>query len=781
MIISERTIFVRRSTLLCLLLGCAIWPAAAHAQGNPFASCKNFVVEKQEMRSTSLVPGDDSAHEWRLIGRVKIVCDDLLLQAEEIRWRDDQPMIYASGDVHFEQRGARIDAENAEMNKQTRLGSFIQASGHLELLNEKPDRSLFGIQEPYILFWADRIDKIGSDKYLLTHGGFTSCRQPTPRWDMTSSKLTLVQNQRAILTNMVLRVKDVPVFYLPALYYPINHTNRATGLLMPTYGSSSFRGMSLSNAFFWAMGRSQDTTFYHDLYTRTGQGLGGEYRYVGDAGSAGNVRVYMLAEHDVLADDELTVLTPGHKSYDLRGNINQGLGRGMRLAGHINYFTDIQTQQTYQQSIADLSVRTRSYGASVNGGTGRYHFTSQFENTDVFYGLKASRVGGAPMAAFSIGEKAIGQSPVYLSGAFTGGYIVRQDDIDDPLTNRSLWRFDGGPRISVPVSRIPALTVTASAAWRYTYWTESLDPLSESLQQIASPMSRQILDLSTRAVGPVFSKIWRTPDGKYAEGFKHLVEPSVSIGWLSHFEDSARIVQLDGVDTIVSGTTTVNYGITNRLLAKRQGGVRDVVTVDLRQTFYTNALAARYDSQYTSSYAGLYTYIPPPSPFSPVQLSALARPTDTTNAQFRLEYDTKHMAVRSYSASGGIDQPAAEVTIGWSKRQVIPGLEGYSDPAAADHFLNISATIKDPDNGVGGTFSFNYDVLRGYFLQRRYRAFYNSQCCGVAFDYQTVDLTHFSLIAGGRNDRRMAISFTLAGIGTFSNPLGAFGGDSDSR
>ena len=123
----------------------------------------------------------------------------------------------------------------------------------------------------------------------------------------------------------------------------------------------------------------------------------------------------------------------------------------------------------------------------------------------------------------------------------------------------------------------------------------------------------------------------------------------------------------------------------------------------------------------------------------------------------------------------------AEITAGWSKREVIPGLEGFSDPANADHYLNLHATLKERDNQFGGTYAFNYDVLRGYFLQRRYRFFYNTQCCGMAFDYQTVDLTHFSGTSFNGNDRRMSISFTLAGIGTFSNPLGSFSGGSSTR
>ena len=63
------------------------------------------------------------------------------------------------------------------------------------------------------------------------------------------------------------------MFYVPAFYYPINKEGRSTGFLMPQYGSTTLKGFTLSNAFFWAIDRSQDATFYHDWSTKTGQGL----------------------------------------------------------------------------------------------------------------------------------------------------------------------------------------------------------------------------------------------------------------------------------------------------------------------------------------------------------------------------------------------------------------------------------------------------------------------------------------------------------------------------
>ena len=89
---------------------------------------------------------------------------------------------------------------------------------------------------------------------------------------MTASTVTLNLDNYALLRNSILSVKGVPVFYLPIMYYPIQEDGRATGLLIPTYGASTFRGQSLSNAFFWAINRSHDATLFHDWFTQTGQG-----------------------------------------------------------------------------------------------------------------------------------------------------------------------------------------------------------------------------------------------------------------------------------------------------------------------------------------------------------------------------------------------------------------------------------------------------------------------------------------------------------------------------
>ena len=56
-----------------------------------------------------------------------------------------------------------------------------------------------------------------------------------------------------------------------------------------------------------------------------------------------------------------------------------------------------------------------------------------------------------------------------------------------------------------------------------------------------------------------------------------------------------------------------------------------------------------------------------------------------------------------------------------------------------------------------------------------YVAFYNSQCCGLTVDYQTTNVAHLGRPELTKN-HKFSFSFSLAGIGSFANPLGSFGG-----
>jgi hypothetical protein len=145
-----------------------------------------------------------------------------------------------------------------------------------------------------------------------------------------------------------------------------------------------------------------------------------------------------------------------------------------------------------------------------------------------------------------------------------------------------------------------------------------------------------------------------------------------------------------------------------------------------------------------------------------------------------MSIDSDTRAVMSYSASAALSSELTEFRGGWSRKLFLPDVPGFDNPAGATHFLDAAVKLRTRSRRFSGEYGFNYDVKSGGFLNQRVVVGMNAQCCGVSVDYQTVALGHLAL-PGLQQDRRFGISFTLAGIGSFSNPMGAFGNNTGRR
>lgn len=706
-----------------------------------------------------------------LIRGVRVDCDQMQFFADHAEVFHGTGKVTARGNVLFVSGGNRISAQRMEFDTHARTGTFYDAYG-IATLGEREDRSLFGTQEPDAMFWGREVQKIGPRKYRIKSGGFTTCVQPTPRWEVSSGTLTLTLDDYALMTNSVFRIKGVPVMYLPVFYYPIQEDDRATGFTLPTYGSSDVQGQTLRNAFFWAIGRSHDATFFHDWFSKTGMGYGGEYRYELGGGSQGQSQIYLINEKEITFTSGGTEVTqPAKRSYQITGSLNQALGGGFRARAQADYFSDIVTQQRYHQDVQRATNRTRRFGGNITGNWSGSVISATLDRNDIFYpDGTITTAGGLPRVTVSRGERAIGRSPFYFGAS--GEYVTfvrRTASEDETVLDQGLTRMEVTPTLRIPFTRWPFLSVNSSVSWRGTYWSESIDELTDT--QVPESVGRQYFDLTSRVTGPVFNRIFNTPGGGYAEKFKHVVEPTVVVQRITAVDEFDRIVKLDGADFVVGNVTRVSYGLNNRLYAKKDVS-REILSFVVGQTYYTDENASQYDRNYQSSFVSGTI----PSKFSPLSLQVRTSPTDRIQGEFRTEWDHTVEAFRTFAASGIVNREAFQLSAGWSQRRYIPDLPGFDDEMRADHYINASASLRGLRNRVGGSYSFNYDLRRDSFLQQRYLAYYNAQCCGIAVEYQAFNFTGGFAGVPIPQDRRFNISFTLAGIGSFSNVLGAFGG-----
>jgi hypothetical protein len=175
------------------------------------------------------------------------------------------------------------------------------------------------------------------------------------------------------------------------------------------------------------------------------------------------------------------------------------------------------------------------------------------------------------------------------------------------------------------------------------------------------------------------------------------------------------------------------------------------------------------DPSYGTSFQGRE-----PQTLSPWLVAAHVAPTESADAGMRLEYDQYEGEVLSVGLSGRYAlRDLVQTTSGWSRRKVTA--------TQTDNYLNFGTSVRGLRGRVGGFFGFDYDFFRDQMLQRRIQAFYNAQCCGVAVEFQTYNFPTFGTQFLVPRDRRFNLTFTLAGIGTFSNVFGAFGNGQSAR
>ena len=116
-------------------------------------------------------------------------------------------------------------------------------------------------QETDVYFFGETVEKIGAEEVQDHQRRLHDLRAADAALGPAApSTVVLNIDHYTLLENAIMTVKGVPMLYLPVLYYPTKKDDRATGFLIPTYGSSTLRGQSIHNAFFWAINRSQDAT-----------------------------------------------------------------------------------------------------------------------------------------------------------------------------------------------------------------------------------------------------------------------------------------------------------------------------------------------------------------------------------------------------------------------------------------------------------------------------------------------------------------------------------------
>ncbi len=246
------------------------------------------VTDELNVESTrQSVSGTENARVALYEGNVDARIGTYRLQADKATVYEAENRVVVEGSVVFDQGDLqRITGSRGEWNYRTKTGYFVDSTGYT---NSTQDGTR-------IYFTADRVERISLDTIVATNVQVTACDEDVPKWSFHASKTRIKTGDRVYVYSPTLKLKKVPVFYLPYASVSIKPRDRASGFLTPTFGGSGAKGFRLSTAYYQTLGRSADFTFRNDIYTQRGLGFGADLRTRANSRSYLNVGFYAVKD-----------------------------------------------------------------------------------------------------------------------------------------------------------------------------------------------------------------------------------------------------------------------------------------------------------------------------------------------------------------------------------------------------------------------------------------------------------------------------------------------------
>jgi LPS-assembly protein len=285
-----------------------------------------------------------------LSGRVTVTQDLRSVSADSVMYDFNADKLNVKGKVDFLDPKLRVRGDS---------GSYetAGAANFNEAFFQLMDRNGRG--------FAKDINVHPDGKVALDHVHYTSCPVGNEDWSLNASQISLdTQLQEGVAHHVIMRFKDVPVFYTPYISFPLGD-ERKSGLLFPSFGHSGSNGFDVEVPYYLNLAPNYDLTLTPAVLTARGELLSENFRYL-TAHSHGQLDASFLPNDKQLHEN---------RSYL-----------------HYTDITDIQHGLRFDTDITNVS--DSNYFQSFAVGTEQTSVTYLERRADVLYYDDAWRIRG---------------------------------------------------------------------------------------------------------------------------------------------------------------------------------------------------------------------------------------------------------------------------------------------------------------------------------------------------------------------------------------------------
>ena len=550
-------------------------PALPPAPGQadyPVAHLETPILAGDTVVIETAGPQTYQAGVYTLDRDVVITYRDRRVQADHIDYDANTGDLTVTGHVLITARANTeiIHASHGVYNLRSATGRFFDVTGSVGILPKAPSRGparkpIYTSGNPF-LFSGRILVKSGERDYDLYDGTLTSCQLPHPDWLLSSGRFTIA-GDKASARASTFRLLNVPLLFLPYVTHPIDADQRETGILIPTVGQSTTRGLTLGEQFYLTLGRSSDLTVGAEYYSSIGYAQNATYRLRGPGLD------FLTLHYAGVVDQRLPATNQGGEEVVLAARFD--LGPNTRAATNIDYlssyvyreaFTDI-FNQAVTSDILSTAYLTRTYNGFESAGL-----------FDRYQGIKLVAQGNAaqqqvhlfhaPTLSFATTDHRLGTTGLQLSLDSSASGLKRSQP--NFTTSGVVERFDIHPEIAYPIALGPWHLLPTVAARETVYTRSRLPPApGRPLTEDLAPLSRSAFEFTFGVRPPVLARDFKLTRFQRVLGseLRHTVAPELTYRLTSGISNFANILRFDAID-VASNTNEAEYGVTQRLFRR---------------------------------------------------------------------------------------------------------------------------------------------------------------------------------------------------------------------
>jgi LPS-assembly protein len=286
--------------------------------------------------------------------------EPLTIKADWMRYSVEDQLVYARGNLTMRTAEQDVDAVEA----------VIDLSDETATLT---DTTLF-VPENNLHFSGREVEKTGPITYRFKDGDFTACKLEegkAPPWQFHAAEAVVKVEKVVVLKHTVLRVKGVPVLYVPIMAVPAN-TKRKTGFLFPEISQSERSGTGLVTPYFIDLSPSSDITVYPGYLSKRGVVAGAEFRHVSGFNSKETIAAtYIQDKTEDTPDDDYKsddYLRTDQNRYWIRGKLDHDFGNDLQAKMDLDLASDRDFVEEFKRGATGFNDSDRNFLRDYNRG-----------------------------------------------------------------------------------------------------------------------------------------------------------------------------------------------------------------------------------------------------------------------------------------------------------------------------------------------------------------------------------------------------------------------------